>query len=115
MAEIDGKDVALVGGAALLLYLILGKSEGAIASIDGTIGALSRECQVYFHEDGTPRWNDRSGRKTTLAEIRRTCAERIAVNGSGAARTGDLLDFIRALEASGFQVLVNDRVNVRSP
>lgn len=102
--DFDVKDAALVGGGALLLYLLLGKRGDSAPIVDAppaTFGSLVR-CRVFLRPDGSLRVN---GKTATLADIARTCARRIEVSASGAAKQGDFDRLVRQLKRGGFQVV----------
>ncbi len=99
MADIDGKDIALVGGAALVLWLLLGKTGAATA---GTLGELG-VCDVFVRTDGSLRLN---GRDSSIDDISRRCSGRVALKASGAASFGDLQRVREQLRARGFDVVV---------
>lgn len=102
MADSKSKDLALAGGAALVLYLLLGRSGTArAATAAGTMAELVR-CEVFLRADGSLRVN---GKDSTLDGIKRTCAKRIEVRASGAAKQGDLDSLRRELRSRGFEVV----------
>ena len=113
--DTTGRTVAIVGGGALLLWLLLrrigsgsgggdGSSDGSGQDGNGTTAptAATSPCQIRIDADGI----ELDGVPTDLAAMTSRCQATgsAEVRATGAAITGVIAEVVQALRAAGVQV-----------
>lgn len=114
MADRQHKDstkrtVAIVGGGALLLWLLLrgngfglGRGHAGAAAASATADPTATPCRVRIDGDGIEVDGERADVATTTARCR--AAGAAEVRATGAAITGVIAEVLRALQGAGVRV-----------
>ena len=108
-----GRNVALVGGAALVLWLLMrGRGwglghggDGAGSSAAEGAGTAATPCSVWIRADGIEVDGQAADLPTVVARCK--AAGRADLNASGAALVGTIEEVIKALRAAGVVIYAN--------
>lgn len=109
--DTTGRTVAIVGGGALLLWLLLRRVGSGSGGVDGSgqdgngttaPTAATSPCQIRIDADGI----ELDGVPTDLAAMTSRCqaAGTAEVRATGAAITGVIAEVVQTLRAAGVQV-----------
>lgn len=105
-----GRNVALVGGAVLVGWLLWRKAKGvsglvgpaADATVTSTTNAPKTPCRVWVRADRIEVDGERADLATVIARCRES--GRATVRATGAAITRSIIDVLAALQAAGVVV-----------